>query len=64
MKECRSYAAKKAAESHMRNGTYPPKGVYSANLQKGRPYMFKAPSRTPEQRNETETKKIKNKKHA
>ncbi|MBD5309057.1 MAG: hypothetical protein HDS10_01290 [Bacteroides sp.] len=41
MKECQALAARKAKESHLRNGTYPQKGVYTANLQKGRAYQFK-----------------------
>lgn len=41
MEECRAHTARKAKESHLRNGTYPPKGVYNANLQKGGPYRFR-----------------------
>lgn len=41
MEECRAHTARKAKESHLRNGTYPPKGVYNANLQKGEPYRFR-----------------------
>ena len=39
--ECQKHAAKKAKESHLKNGTYPQKGYYSPNLQKGKPYQFK-----------------------
>lgn len=41
MKECQSFTAQKARQSHLRNGTYPPKGFYSPNLQKGEIYRFK-----------------------
>lgn len=41
MKECQAHTAKKARESHLRNGTYPAKGWYSPNLQKGEIYQFK-----------------------
>lgn len=40
MKECISYTVRKARESHLKNGTYPQKGYYSPNLQKGRKYQF------------------------
>ncbi len=46
MKECQTHAAKKAHESNIRNGTYPVKGYYSPNLQKGEPYQFKPKSQT------------------
>lgn len=36
MRECQAHTAKKAKESHLRNGTYPAKGWYSPNLQKGK----------------------------
>lgn len=41
MRECQAHTAKKAKESHLRNGTYPAKGWYSPNLQKGKIYQFK-----------------------
>ncbi len=41
MRECQAHTAKKAKESHLRNGTYPAKGWYSPNLQKGKAYQFK-----------------------
>lgn len=41
MKECLAHTAKCAKESHLKNGTYPAKGYYSPNLQKGAPYRFK-----------------------
>lgn len=41
MKECQANTARKAKESHLKNGTFPPKGYYSPNLQKGKPYQFK-----------------------
>lgn len=41
MREAQLHAAKKAKESHLRNGTYPPKGWYSPNLQKGKEWQFK-----------------------
>lgn len=44
-KECQAYTAKKAKESHLKNGTYPPKGWYSPNLRKGESYQFKKRSR-------------------
>ena len=48
MRESQAYAARKAKESHIRNGTYPPKGVIHPNLVKGAAYKFKpghAPTR-------------------
>lgn len=44
MAECQAYTAKKAQESHRKNGTYPPKGVYTPNLRKGEKYQFKPKS--------------------
>lgn len=41
MLECQRFAARRAKESHLRNGTYPPKGVYSDNLRHGEKYQFK-----------------------
>lgn len=41
MKECQAHTSKKARESHLKNGTYPAKGWYSPNLQKGEIYQFK-----------------------
>ena len=41
MREAQAHAALRAKESHLRNGTYPPKGWYSPNLQKGQQYRFK-----------------------
>ncbi len=41
MKESQAHASKKAKESNLKNGTYPPKGWYSPNLQKGHQYQFK-----------------------
>lgn len=41
IREAQAHAAKRAKESHLRNGTYPPKGWYSPNLQKGQQYRFK-----------------------
>lgn len=41
MREVQAYTAKRAKESHQKNGTYPPKGVVNDNLQKGTPYRFK-----------------------
>lgn len=41
MKECQAHTAKKAYESHVKNGTFPKKGYYSPNLQKGEQYQFK-----------------------
>lgn len=40
--ECQMFATRRAKESNLKNGTYPPKGWYSPNLQKGRQYLFKA----------------------
>lgn len=40
MRECQAHTAKKARESHLKNGTYPAKGYYSPNLQKGEQYQF------------------------
>lgn len=44
MKECQAHTARKAKESHLRNGTYPAKGWYSPNLRKGEKYQFKPKS--------------------
>ncbi len=41
MKECQAHTSKKAVESHTKNGTWPAKGWYSPNLQKGVVYQFK-----------------------
>lgn len=41
MRECQAHTARKAKESHERNGTYPAKGWYSPNLRKGERYQFK-----------------------
>lgn len=41
MKECQAHTSKRAKESHLKNGTYPAKGYYSPNLQKGAQYQFK-----------------------
>lgn len=41
MRECQAHTAKRAKESHLKNGTYPAKGYYSPNLQKGEAYQFK-----------------------
>ena len=41
MKECQAHTSKRAKESHLKNGTYPAKGVLSPNLQKGEQYRFK-----------------------
>ena len=41
MKECQAYTSRKAKESHLCKGTYPAKGFYSPNLQKGEIYQFK-----------------------
>lgn len=40
MREAQAHAARRARESHLRNGTYPPKGWYSPNLQKGVAHRF------------------------
>ncbi len=41
MRECQAHMSKKAKDSHLKNGTYPAKGYYSPNLQKGEAYQFK-----------------------
>ena len=41
IKECQTHMAKKAKESHLKNGTYPQKGVVNDNIAKGAPYRFK-----------------------
>lgn len=41
MKECQAFTSGKAHESHLRHGTYPAKGFYSPDLQKGISYQFK-----------------------
>lgn len=41
MKDAQLFAIKRANESNLRNGTYPPKGVVNANIAKGAPYRFK-----------------------
>ena len=45
MREAQAHAAKRAKESHLRRGTYPAKGWYSPNLQKGTAYRFKPKQR-------------------
>lgn len=40
MREAQRFSARKAYESHKRNGTFPAKGWYSPNLQKGEAYQF------------------------
>lgn len=45
MRECQAHTSKCAQESHRRNGTYPAKGYYSPNLQKGAQYQFKPGAR-------------------
>lgn len=40
MREAQAHAARRARESHLRNGTYPPKGWLSPNLQKGVAHRF------------------------
>lgn len=40
MRQCQTVTARLAKESHLRNGTYPPKGVVNANLAKGEMYRF------------------------
>lgn len=49
MHECQIHAAKKAEQSHRLHGTYPDKGYYSPNLQKGQPYQFTPSKPTPKQ---------------
>lgn len=46
MKECQIHAAQRAKASHLKNGTYPAKGYYSPNLQKGKAYQFKPGHKT------------------
>lgn len=41
MAYCQKYTAKKAKESHLANGTYPPKGIVNENLKKGEAFRFK-----------------------
>lgn len=41
MHECQAFSAKKAKESHLKNGTFPPRGVVTENLAKGAKYRFK-----------------------
>ncbi len=53
MCECQAHTAKKARESHLKNGTYPAKGYYSPNLQKGKQYQFK-PGETRKKDNNAE----------
>lgn len=44
MRECQAHTSKRAKESHLKNGTYPAKGYYSPNLQKGVKYQFRKKS--------------------
>lgn len=39
--EAQAHAAAEARKTALRNGSYPPKGYYSPNLQKGKKYQFK-----------------------
>lgn len=41
MKDCQAFTAKKAYESHMKNGTFPPKGVPHPNFAGSEKYQFK-----------------------
>ncbi len=41
MRESQRHTAKKAQESHLKNGTYPERGVVNENLKKGEAYRFK-----------------------
>ena len=41
MKEAQAHTSKRAKESHLRNGTYNPKGVIPVNLLKGSTHRFK-----------------------
>ena len=43
MRDCRLYTAKKTKESHLKNGTYPPKGFAIPNREK---YYFKPKQKT------------------
>ncbi len=47
MRECQAYTSKRAKESHIKNGTYPAKGYYSPNLQKGAQYQFQTGVKHP-----------------
>lgn len=41
MKETQAFTARKAKESHLAHGTYPPKGIINENIAKGEAYRFK-----------------------
>lgn len=41
MRECQRFSAKRAKESHLKNGTYNPRGVVPENFKKGEAYQFK-----------------------
>lgn len=49
MKEAQAFTARKAKESHLAHGTYPPKGVINENIAKGKAYRFK-PGHKPNQK--------------
>lgn len=46
MKETQAFTARKAKESHLANGTYPPKGVVNQNIAKGEAFRFQ-PGHSP-----------------
>lgn len=47
MKECQAHTAKKAKESHLKNGTYPPKGIVNDNLAQGVAFRFRPGHKSP-----------------
>lgn len=54
MKDCQAFTAKKAYESHVKNGTFPPKGVPHPNFAGSEKYQFK-PGHKPIKRKRNET---------
>lgn len=54
MRDSQAFSARKAKESHVRNGTYPPKGVMHPNFAGSEIYRFK-PGNKPIRRNRYET---------
>lgn len=54
MRDTQAYTAQKAKESHLRNGTYPKKGVVNDNIAKGAPFRFKPGHVSPRKKTRTD----------
>ena len=54
MRDRQAITARRAKESHLRNGTYPKKGVVNANIAKGAPFRFKPGHVSHRKKNQTD----------